>query len=141
MFAEYVASQQENEDQAEDHANYINGHAFAKDQDKVALHQQAIFAAVVDLTDMMIKLFRNSLFDTSAHSERPHHFTLGLGTVLSLQSGRLQTGVSLIRFRWDDLGRLLDFPSGMLDIAIIALLAAEGHEPIIISRDDVVGVP
>jgi hypothetical protein len=112
MFAEYTASQQNNEDQAEDHARYVNGVDFAKGQDKAALHQQAIFAALIDSIDMMmLKAFRNTLFDTSAyHPEKLHHFTMGLGTVLGLRSGRLQTGVSLIRYRWDDLGGLLNSP-------------------------------
>lgn len=49
-------------------------------------------------------------------------------TILSLKTGRLRTGVSLVKYRWDNLGRLLNRPPGMLEVAITALLTAQGRE-------------
>ena len=55
-----------------------------------------------------------------------------------MKTGRLRTGVSLVKYRWNDLGRLLGRAPGTLEVAIVALLTAQGREVRIINKGRIV---
>jgi RHS repeat-associated protein len=130
-FIEYEATLEPSEEMAEAHARYIAGVAPASGPDAEALFDASVFSAVVD--EFNIALLKGLLNFPFADK-----ITIGLGTVLHLQTNTRTKAVSLNQSKWRSFATGKKITEEALKVLIIGMLTLEGNTDVqIIENGDV----
>lgn len=124
---DYGANNKDEEQRAKDHEAYIHGYVRSRGPDTFALFQQAVFSMVVD--KLIVEGIRINL-----PGPVREHLTIGLGTIIALETGHLFKIFSVSSDNWLDAGDALGFdwvraytahlPRG--GITIVSLLQYDG---------------